>query len=157
MALLSVGDARALIATSLSDADLGAVIDREEARMVARLGAHGDGATTSVALVSAVAGWIFLPRPAASVTSVDGATSGHTVYSRQGRIYRAGAEGDVTVIYVPADDRDARRQALIDLVRLSLQRTAMRAESVAGEYSYQAPDWEAERAAIYRRLMFTSV
>lgn len=157
MALLTIAEVRDLITTDLSDADLVAILDREEAQLVAKLGAHGDGAASVTEVLSATDGWIFLPRPAASVTSVDGVTTGLTVYGKQGRVYRAGAAGDVTVIYVPTDDRAARREALIDLLRLTLQRTALRAESVAGEYSYQAPDWQAERAAIYRRLMFTSV
>jgi hypothetical protein len=158
--LLPVATARALIATDLDDTQLGAVIDREEAMLIAKFGPHGDGASSVTATIDGCGGELFLPRPVASVVSVGGAawaSLGATLYADQGRIC-GGRWGAVTVVYVPADDRDDRRAALIDLVRLAIQRTAMQAESVAGEYSYTAPtSWEAARASIYRRLMFMSV
>lgn len=156
MPLLTVTDLRALIESDRTDAELIAILAREEAMLVRKLGAHGDGVTATTEVLEGTGGDLFLPRPAASVTSVNGATGGYTALPRQGRIYGSWY-GLVTVVYVPADDRDERRAALIDLVRLVISRTAMKSESVAGEYSYQAPDWQAERAAIYRRLMFTSV
>lgn len=158
--LLPVATARALIATDLDDTQLGAVIAREEAMLIRKLGPHGDGTSSVTETIDGYGGDLYLPRPVVSVTSVDGtawASLGATLYASQGRIC-GGSWGAVAVVYVPADDRDERQQALIDLVRLAIQRTAMKAESVAGEYSYSAPEsWEAARASIYRRLMFTSV
>ena len=64
----------------------------------------------------------------------------------------------VEVVYVPADQHLKREQATIDLVRVLLSRTALMAESVAGEYSYQAPsNWDAEFRRIMRRLSFVQV
>ena len=60
----------------------------------------------------------------------------------------------VEVDYVPQDDRNKWREAVIDLVRMALSRSALKAESVAGEFSYQAPDWEMEKARIINRLGF---
>ena len=78
----------------------------------------------------------------------------------QGRIERVYYEWDekVTVAYVPRDDREKRKSVIIELVRIELERTTMRQESVAGEYSYTAPmNWEAERQKLMRRLMFIAV
>ena len=64
----------------------------------------------------------------------------------------------VQVIYKPADQRHKRKQATIDLVRLLLSATALKSESVAGEYSYQAPaNWELEKRRILRRLSFVQI
>jgi hypothetical protein len=83
------------------------------------------------------------------------------VKTDQGRLIRL-PEGTywgcaIAVTYVPADDRPLREQVLIDLVRLTLERTAMQGESVAGEYSYTAADWEAQRRTLYRKLEFPSI
>lgn len=156
MPLLTLAELRAVVESDRTDAELTALIAREEAMLVRKLGAHGDGVTAVTEVLEGHGGDLFLPRSVVSVTSVNGATGGYTALPRQGRIYGTWY-GLVTVVYVPADDRDERRAALIDLVRLAVSRTAMKAESVAGEYSYQAPDWQAARAEIYRRLMFTSV
>jgi hypothetical protein len=155
--LLTVPQLRGLIQSDLADEELQLILADEEARMIARLGPHGDGVTPVTAVVDAAGGDLFLPRAAVSVSSVAGVSSGYTAYPGQGRIAGGRWSGPVSVVYVPADDRAQRRRALVDLVRLTLQRTAMRAESVAGEHSYTAPDWEAERASIYRRLSFASI
>ncbi len=56
---------------------------------------------------------------------------------------------------MPADDRAEWRAALLELVRLQLARTALKSESIAGEYSYTAADdWDADRAKLLRRLGF---
>ena len=86
MALLELDEARALIETDRSDAELSAIIAREEAMMVRKLGAHGDGSTTRTEVLEATGGDLFLPTPAAAVTSVGGSTTGWTLYGRQGRI-----------------------------------------------------------------------
>jgi len=67
--------------------------------------------------------------------------------------------GDRTVVvYKPTDDRKKRTQVIIDLVRLVLERTAMKSENIAGEYSYTAPDnWDHEFRSAMRRLLFKAV
>lgn len=168
MPLLTASDCAAFVRSDLTPDELQRVINREEARLVRKLGPHGDGLTPVTLTVRGSGGNLFLARPVVSVASVGGATSGWTLYADQGRITGAtwpvdwltaggGWDGTVAVVCVLENDQDDRRAALIDLVRLAVQRTAMKSESVAGEYSYSAPDWEAERAAIYRRLMFSSV
>jgi hypothetical protein len=61
------------------------------------------------------------------------------------------------VTYKPADDRSKRKGVIIDLVRLELNRTAMEQESIGGEYSYVAPNWDKQRREIMKRITFTSV
>ncbi|MBP7572064.1 MAG: hypothetical protein KBA95_18565 [Acidobacteria bacterium] len=161
MALLTLDACRALIETDRTDAELSAIIDREESALVRKLGPHGDGITPVTATIYPVGGALFLPRPAVSVTSVGGvawAATGLTLVAGEGRIAGGAWSAGVLVVYVPADDRDERTAALIDLVRLTLERRAMKGESVAGEHSYSAPQsWEAERASIYRRLIYASM
>ena len=56
------------------------------------------------------------------------------------------------------DEREKRRQVVIDLVRLVLERTSFGAEGIPGDYYYQqAPNWEAERRKIMRRISFQAV
>jgi hypothetical protein len=157
MPLVEAAEARAFIRSDLTDAELQTVLDREEAMLIGRLGPHGDGTTAATVTLVGFGGELYLSRPVASITSVNGSATGWSAYAGQGRILGAWS-GEVTVVYVPADDREARKQAIIDLARLSIQRTAMKAESTGGEYSYTAPQsWEAERAAIYRSLMYASL
>ena len=95
-----------------------------------------------------------IPRSAPSVTSVffmtDAQFAGRSA---------AGCWGShVEVVYKPQDQHLKREQATIDLVRVYLSQTALRSESVAGEYSYQAPpNWELEKRRIMRRLSFVQI
>ena len=160
MPLITIAELRQLVTTDLDDTEVAAVIAREEDALTAKLGVCGDGVTEITEIVETGRGAaLVLSQPIVSLTTIDGAAPSQalTILPRQGRIIGGRWADYVTVVYVPADDRPRRRQGLIDLVRLTLQRTAMKSESVAGEYSFTAPDWQAERAAIYRRLMFTSV
>jgi len=165
--LLTLPVARALVKTSLSDTQLEAVIDREESALVRRFGPHYvDGATTVAETLESTGENLFFRRRIGSVTAVveDGAaltSDDYRLWGLQGRLERLpkGSKwgGLVTATYVPTNDNDERKAALIDLLRLTLERTAMKGESVAGEYSFQAPEWEAERRKIYRRLGFIGV
>ena len=169
MSLLTVAQARALVETSVSDEELQCLIDREEEAVAARLGPHYDGAAITETHRPA-GGSVYLRRAVESVTSVseraslsDDAetldTDEYYVHLEEGRLERlAGSWGaEVTVQYTPEDDSTQRRQALIELVRLALRRTAMQRENVAGEWSYQAPDWNEERARLLRSLGFWEV
>lgn len=172
MSLLTIGYLRSKVETALDDDDLQAIIDDEESEVNRRFGQPGDGTTAVAETLSGGDGELFLSRPFVSISSVSeraslnssDATLGASDYltwPEQGRITRMttgrswGAR--VVVIYVPIDERARRRQVLTELVRLTLQQTVMKSESVAGEYSYTAPDWDAARQALYQRLKFTSI
>jgi hypothetical protein len=172
MSLLSLDQCRSTVNTGVSDVDLQAIIDREEADLVDRLGDAGDGATARSETVAIASGSsnVYLSRRIASVTSVEEAppggsystvaTTGYEVWARQGRVERVSGSwaGRVRVTYVPTDERPRWRRALIELVRIALERTAMKEESVAKEFSYTAPaDWELERDTIYRTLVLPRI
>jgi len=171
MSLLSVAEARELLKTGLGDAGLQRVIDREEAWVVRNFGAHYvDGTTTVVeTLTLDTAGEsLFLRRAAGSLSSIveDGVTipaADYRLWGGQGRIERLPAGTKwlprvvITVTYLPYDDREQRKEAITDLARLTLERTAQKSESIAGEYSYTAPEWDAERVRVMRRLGFVNI
>jgi hypothetical protein len=164
MSLLTLTEARALVKTSLSDPELQAVINREEDEIARLYGAPYVNATTTVSETLPGGGAsLFVRRPLMSVKSVteDAATLAATDYRLwpgQGRLERlpkGAIWGEViTLVYVPQDDNMRRKAVLIDLIRLAVERTALKSESIAGEYSYTAPEWDAERAKALRRLGF---
>jgi len=167
--LVSAATAKVLVKSGLSDAEMDAVITRIEAMITDRIGAHQE-ADLSVSLTETLRGYgafLFTKRPIYSVTSItEGSTSldpdYYRVWGGSGEIERLpeGSEwGTVCeVTYKPMDQRSERTAVIIDLVRLHIERTAMAAESVAGEYAYTAPtDWDAEMLKCLRRLSFTAV
>lgn len=173
MNLLTVAALRAQVTTAVDDAELQTIIDREEAEIVARYGAHYvDANTTIVERCDGGGCSIFLKRRVLSVSSITEAqrlggstttlsSTQYYAYPGQGRITRL-SEGtrwgrSVVVTYVPADDRPLRIQVLIEIVRQALEQTAMKQESVAGEYAFTAPDWEMQRRRLYKRLEFPSI
>ncbi len=182
MSLLTIAELRAQVRTGLSDSQLQSVIDREEAEVIRLYGAHYvSGATTVTETLEGGTKSLYLRRRLSSVSSVteystsdstDGtvltAVTDYRVWAAQGRIERmpstavsgfgVGVWGAIVdVVYVPADDNDLRRAAIIDLCRLALERTALKSENVAGEYSYSAPDWGEARAELLQRLGFANV
>ena len=95
-----------------------------------------------------------IPRGAPSVQSVFYMTREQFMGSSQVGLWGSHVE----VVYKPIDQHHKREQATIDLVRVYLSQTALMSESVAGEYSYQAPaNWEAEKRRIMRRLSFVQI
>lgn len=173
MSLVSVQEVRDLVTTPLSDDRLQAIVDREEGAVIDLYGAHYVDESTTINETHAGEDGpnLYLRRPILSVSSVTEKASltgdaqtltedtHFTVWADEGRLQRlSGSWGAVvTVTYVPQDDSDKRKRAIIELVRLALERTAMKSENVAGEYSYQAPDWNVERARILRSLGFWEV
>lgn len=169
MNLLTVAALRAQVQTGLDDTQLSALIAREEAEVIARYGPHYDG-TAITEQCDGGANTIYLKRRISSVSAVTEAqqlggamsnVSSYHVWPGQGRITRL-PEGTrwgrlVTVSYVPQDDSALRIQVLVELCRLAIEQTTLRSESVAGEYSYQAPDWVRERARLYKRLEFPAI
>ena len=166
--LLSLDALRAVVATDLDDAALLFIIDDEEAELVRRYGAHGDGATPTIATINGGLELLFLPRRAVSVSSVRERVYGGTYATVASTSYALSGAGQVTrigalwapqieVTYVPADDRALRRRVLIELVRIALEQTGYTSVSVAGVSSVSAPNWEERRASLYRRLSYMSL
>lgn len=177
MTLLLASELQALVQTSLSTNDLYAIIAREEALLIDVAGPHPvDSQGSAVTLTESHDGGqpdLWLNRPISSVTQVDEYTqlagtaatlvedTDFFVVAGQGRLIRLPESRRwgrfVTVQYVPEDDSDQRKAALIELVRLALERTTMKSESVAGEYSYTARDENQDeaRARIYRAYQLT--
>lgn len=166
--LVSPADVRVLLSTSLSDANLQVVIDRVEDEITSRIGSPQDdnGAVTHAVTKPGEGGLLFVPTEISSVVSI--VEDDTTLDADQYQIWAGGVierlpEGSVwgkrnVVTYKPADDRQRRKAAIIDLIRLDIERRAMQSENIAGEYSYTAPkDWEAERMKIIRRLTFMAV
>ena len=150
MSLVTTADVRALINTPLSDANLQTVIDRIEAQIVERIGEpQTDAYATTIAKTLRGEGYyLFMTTEIYAIVSVTEDLNLLTSDQYQtwggGVIERLPSEtywGDRTVVvYKPADDRKKRTQVIIDLVRLVLERTAMKSENIAGEYLYTAPD-----------------
>lgn len=179
MSLVSLAEVRALVNTSMTDAQLQTIIDREEQHVIRAFGEHySDDAT---AVEESVNGGrtrsIYLRRRLQSVVSIHetlylGGTeylvdpSLYFVWLREARIERlpslaqanalgipGGVWGAVVrVNYVPYNDNLERAEVIIELVRLAVERTAMKSESIGGEYSFTAPDWNEARVQLLRRL-----
>jgi hypothetical protein len=168
MSLVTVAEARALVNTGLSDGDLQVVIDRIEAEITAKIGApQTDAYATEVVRTMRGDGEnLFLPTEIYSVVSIveDTATLTADQYQTWGggvieRLPMGTTWGDrVVVTYKPADDRSVRESVIIDLLRYVLNRTGLKSESIAGEYSYTAFDAsDAEFRKCMKRLMFQAV
>lgn len=165
--LVSPANVKAVYNTSLSDPNLQTVIDRVEALITEEIGApQADGYTTEVTRTLRGGGkTLFLPTEIYSVTSIVEDTVTLTADDYQtwegGMIERLPEETQwgsrCVVVYKPADDRLKRAQVIIDMVRLTIERTAMTNENVAGEYSYSAPDWEDEFDKLMRKLRLPRV
>lgn len=167
--LVTVEQVRQRVQTSLTDVAVQDIIANEESELIRRYGAHGDGSITVTESCEPTSCNVFLRRPIAALTSIteyqsvsgSGSVLTSTQYrlwGDQGRIERlprgTGWGELVEVVYSPVDDRDRRRRVIIELARLAIEQVAMQAESVAGEYSYTAGDFEAKRRDLYRRLSF---
>jgi len=168
MSLVSPAEARALINTSLSDENLQTIIDRVEAQITEKIGEpQNDGHTIEVSKVLRGEGSnLFMPTEIYTVTRIvedDVLLDADEYQTWHGGVIERLPAGTYwgnrcEVDYKPTDDRLKRAQVIVDLVRLTLERTALKAESVAGEYSYTAPDnWDVEFRKAMKRLMFKAV
>lgn len=168
MSLVTVAEARALVNTGLLDADLQVVIDRIEADITSKVGAPQTDvyATEVVKTLRGEGENLFLPTEIYSVVSIveDTVTLTADQYQTWGggvieRLPMGTGWGDrVVVTYKPADDRSVREGVIIDLLRLTLNRTALKSESIAGEYSYTAFDSsDGEYRKVMKRLMFQAL
>lgn len=184
MSLLTVDELRALVPSPLGDGELYTIIEWVEAEMEETIGGpYVDASTTISERVEGGGESLFLKRRITSVGSVREyaaltdttgllltENSDFFVWPKQGRLQRLGNGvpsglyrpetpgcwgAYVDVAYVPADDNARRKIATVDLVRLVLSQTTLKSESVAGEYSYQAPaNWEEEKRRVLRRIAF---
>lgn len=174
MSLVTVAEVRSVLSTALNDAQLQMVIEREEAAIVKRLGAaYVDASTAITETVPGEGTKAFLRRGITSVSSVSetlvkGQTpytltaSDYYIWAGEGMLERlpVGSKwGElVTVQYVPQDDRMLWRAAILELVRVAVERKGLKSESVAGEYSYTASDnSESDRAQVLRRVGFWNI
>lgn len=168
--LVTAETAKKQINTSMSDDVLQEIIDRIESQITARIGAPWADDNTPASAVKTLRGegtCLFLPTAIHAVTSIveDTVTldaDEYRVWGNGGVIERLPIEsnwGTVCVVtYKPMDDRFKRIPVIIDLLRLTLERTAMKSESIAGEYSYTAPEnWDAEFRKAMKRLQFKAL
>lgn len=163
--LLDVAEARTLIRSSKTDDELEEIIAREEAELIRRFGAHWATGVTVQETLEGSGVCLYLRRPVSAITSIteDGTTIASTDYRLWGgegrveKLYGAYWSGVCVVTFTPANDNPGRKRALIQLLRLELERTAMKTESIGGEYSYTAPDWDKERSRVYRRAGFVLI
>jgi len=166
--LVTPANVKTLVKTSLSDTNLQDVIDRVEAQITERIGEPQTDAmaTTVTKTLRGEGEFLFVPTEIYAVVSIT--EDGNALSSDQYQTWAGGVIerlpsdshwGDRNVvIYKPADDRKKRTQVIVDLVRLVLERTAMKSESVAGEYTYTAPDdWDEQFRKAMRRLYFKPV
>ncbi len=168
MSLLSVAELRPRVTTPLADDQLQDVIDFIEDSLEPFVGEAASASQTE-----SLGGYtrsIFLKRSVATITSVTEyealtsttgtlLTNGTEFYTwtDEARLERVGRKwgARVTVVYVPTDDTVARKQAVIDLARIYLAQTPLKAESVGSDFSYQAPDnWNGHIRQVLRRLRF---
>lgn len=168
--LVSAETAKKQINTSMSDDDLQEIINRIESQITARIGAPWANDSTPPSISKTMRGEgmsLFMPTGIYAVTSIveDSVTlsaSDYRVWGNGGVIERLPIEsnwGAVCVVtYQPMDDRYKRISVILDLLRLTLERTAMKSENIAGEYSYTAPDnWDAEFRRAIKRLVFKAI
>lgn len=167
--LVTPANVKALVNTALSDTNLQDVIDRVEAQITQRIGAPWTDDSTPAQVVKNYRGegpYLFTPTEIHDVVSI--VEDGSTLTTDNFRTWAGGvierletgtSWGDRCVVtYKPVDDRKVRTQVIIDMVRLVIERTAMKSESIAGEYSYTAPDnWDAEFRKAMKRLMFKAL
>lgn len=177
--LVSPDELRVLVETGIGDTELQEVINRVEAEITEEIGAPYSEGETLTETLEGKSRNIYLKRPVSSITSVteysqlsdttgNALTENETFYvwPSQGRLERISTVPGailwsrmVAVVYVPQDQTEKRKKAIIDLVRIDISRTAYFSEGVAGEYNYMATDnlWEKERRRIMKRLSFISI
>ena len=179
MSLLTPAEVQAFgVGLALASSDLQTLIDREEAELVRRYGAHASAAPFTetargsgrnlylkrpIASVSSVTEYLFLGDTAPSVLTV----SDYFVWGEQGRLERimtANQWGQIAVVvYTPIDDTDVRKSVLLELVRIGSEQSASSGGgsvsglsfSISGDTS-AAGGWDTQRAAQYARLGWLS-
>lgn len=174
------------VGLALDTTTLQAIIDDEEAIMIARYGGHGDGTTSVTEVGRREGGNVFLRRTPLSITSVTQAdypggtgsalatTERYSWLNGEARIelypastpyaaqYDAGKL--ITVIYVPADDRAKRRSILLELVRIATEQPTASGGGKTSGLGFSGEDGsgssslelDVSRARVCRKLEFFS-
>ena len=174
--LLTAAAFAAIVPTTLAADVLQGIIDREEAEMIRRFGAHADGVTAVSETAELSGADVFTSRPIASLSSIAvvayiGASPSTLAASQyylvpplnQIRIAPFLTNSFVTITYVPRDDRSLRTQVLIDLVRLATEQFSAAGGEVSGfgfsvkASSASAADRTAQREQLYSRLTLQAV
>ncbi len=162
MSLLVPAEVKLLVQTSLSDADLQTIIDREEGWLAGRIGALS-GSRTETIYPPRIDEHLHLRRFTSSVVIVD---AGVAVDADDYRLLYSGSVveridtywGDMVEVTSTPNDSAAVETAIIDLIRLRVTDTGYVSERI-GQYSYQtaqAPGArEMTRAAIVKNLLPT--
>jgi hypothetical protein len=170
--LVSIADVRALVRSRLSDPDLQAIIDREEAWLAGKVGAL-TGERTDTFMPGLGDTPLYLRRRAESVVMTDAgrtlAASEFLFTPSSGMIRRIwtpdladnppwrqlylGWQGTVSATYTPSDAAAVQR-AVIELVRGTVGETGLDAETI-GTYSYTrgASAGRVSRAALARGIL----
>lgn len=155
MAELAVTELRAHIETDLTDVALQRLLDAA----IADVGPESDVPEYTTGLGRR---YIFLSRPASAIVSaVEHVESADLTLAISDYRILGGSQIErlttgtnpayfwnerVTITYTPSD-LAKRAQALIDLVRLEVERRAVTSEGI-GDYQMSAPEYEAERTRI---------
>lgn len=160
MSSLTIAEARSLIETDLQDADLQAVIDREEEWLAGRIGQLA-GARSQTFYVYGEDRPLRLQRPTAALTTVVDhgvlLTAPDFLLLGGGFLVertRRGWDGPIVVTYAPNDAGQVDRITL-ELVRLTIASSPYTSER-RGNYSYSKPDMAhdtAIRAALVNDLL----
>lgn len=155
--MLSIAEARALITTSLSDSDLTAAIEREEAWLARRIGPL-EGARTETFSTPDGDEVLQLQRPATAasvvVTDGSGVVTGYELRGwadivPDGHVWRTGVDVDYT-----ADDANEVKRAIITLLRLTLTESGYLSENAEGYMATSSmADRRAIKAAAWRSLL----
>ncbi len=160
MSLVSIAEVRALVRSRLSDTDLQAVIDREEAWLAGRVGLLS-GVRTETYRPGLGDTPLYLRRRAESVLVTDDgvtltADTDYLFSPSTGELRRTAAgawSGTVTATWTPTDESAVKR-AVIELVRLAVGETGFDSETI-GDYAYSrgASAGRLSRAGLARSLL----
>lgn len=160
MTYLTAAEARPLVGGTLSDDELTAAIEREEAELEARIGSLGGPLSLLVEpTVPPLRPYgIVLPRPTTDTPQVE--AYGSFVDPELVELYgpigeqrvalSMGTVTPLTITYYPSDGPRVKR-VLIELLRLTLAGTGYASETI-GSYSYAVEGTAAEREATRERL-----
>ena len=173
MSLLSTADLTPIVDAPVTEAELQIIIDRVEAEITGEIGPPFDDSEPPELVETVYGGGecVFVKRPIGNIVSITSkANAGATAVAWSASDYFSMADAGmiekasgvwpryVTITYVPRDEREKRKQAIIDLVRIVLSHSALQTESVSGEYSFTAPPhWEDEKRKVMRRLTFQAL
>jgi hypothetical protein len=176
VSLVDLATARALIQTDVGDTGLQLLLDAAEAEIVARYGAIGTETylheRTDLTLENPA--WLFLPRRAASITTVTEVwgdeysettsvldTTDYRIHYSGGALERLGNSTHprwlwghrVTVVYVPVDDTTRRKAVIVELVRLATRHSGVSSQNIGGDISENSyGDYILERRSIIESL-----